>query len=507
MIHPSAHASNQTRPASPTPTGVKNVAPLHRFVHLLVLLTLWLPPDTTAQPCREVAAYYPSWKWYSRNKLVRPENIPYHRYSSLQYAFFKPLPDGSVRPFDPVADKILLLGELTADAPPGYRRQPGLGDKRWHQAETSLVHQAHRHGVRILVSIGGWTLSSHFSAIAAHPVKRRRFASDCRKIVEFYQLDGIDIDWEYPGYSPQKGNAGDRDNFTRLLQEIRDSLDDLPPRLGRRPQLTAAFGVAPVRLAAIDWEKVGPLLDFIHLMTYDFYGGNYGMTNHHAPLFPPTKGLEGFDLHSSVTQLLDLHGVPPHKVNIGIAFYGRTLRTKGTPDLHVSSSRTKDHITFPEDGGTPMYYNILPKLALFHYRWDSIAQAPFLQGKTVNTFVSFEDEQSVAQKARYVLRHQLAGAIVWDITGDCLEDQACPGVVDDTPLARVLAQTLCEADPPAPTPLPPSLRPLPFRPVKIYHRTFVPRITDGLLPAGNSRKNKKDNKVGLRRRKQASTRR
>ncbi len=465
------------------------------LLHTLTLLAAWLPADLSAQPCREVAAYYPSWKWYSRNKLIRPENIAYHHYSTLNYAFFKPLPDGSVRPFDPVADKILLLGELTEEAPPTYRRQSGFGDKRWHRAKTSLVHHAHRNGLKVLVSIGGWTLSSHFSAIAAHPAKRRRFASDCRRIVEFYQVDGIDIDWEYPGYGPQKGKSDDRANFTLLLREIRDSLDALTPRLGRRPQLTAAFGVAPVRLAAIDWSQVAPLLDFIHLMTYDFYGGNYGMTNHHAPLFPPRKGLEGFDLHSSVSRLLDVYGVPPHKVNIGIAFYGRTLQTNGTPDLHVSSKRTKDKYTFPEDGGTPMYYNILPKMTQFHYRWDSIAQAPYLQGKKVNTFVSFEDEQSVAQKARYILRHQLGGAIVWDISGDCVEDAACPGTVDDTPLARVLAHTLCEADAPfVDSDPPPPLAALSMRPVLVRYRTFAPRITDGLQPDVKSRKRQKGKK-------------
>ena len=61
-----------------------------------------------SQPCHEVVAYYPSWKWYDRGKLVNPATIDYSKYTIINYAFFKPLNDGSIVGGDAWADKNLL---------------------------------------------------------------------------------------------------------------------------------------------------------------------------------------------------------------------------------------------------------------------------------------------------------------------------------------------------------------------------------------------------------------
>lgn len=411
---------------------------------LLWAFLFWQPVWLLAQPCREVMAYFPGWKWYHRNFLVNPLTIQYDKYTTINYAFFDPQPDGTVLPFDPQADKILLLGPLRDDAPAGYRHRKAHGDPRWHDRKGSLVYRAHANGVKVVVSIGGWTLSKHFSVIAASEQRRRRFAEACARIVRLYQVDGIDIDWEYPGYSGNGGKAADKRNFTLLLKEVRRQLDALTTELGKRPILTAAFGVAPERMAMIEWDDVEPLLDFINLMTYDFYGSSYGQTNHHAPLYSPKQGIQGYDLQSVVRYLCSTYGVPREKINIGIAFYGRSLRTRGEPGLHVATERVPDRETFSEDSGAPMFYSILEKQHLFYYHWDHEAQVPWLRSRPpLNTFVSFEDENSVARKGRFILQEGLAGAIIWDLTGDYLETWPGSGKVAYTPLAKALSDALC----------------------------------------------------------------
>jgi chitinase len=225
------------------------------FFLLIIFQTL----VSKAQPCREVVAYYPSWKWYARQYLVNPATIDYGKYTIINYAFFKPNPDGSISPFDPLADKTLLLGEITSQAPPGYAKSKEF-DPRWHLPGTSLVERAHRQGVKVMISIGGWTLSEHFSGIAASAEKRRRFARDCNAMIRLFNVDGIDMDWEYPGYAAQKGGPADKQNFTLLLREIRDSLDALQIERGQRFLLTSAFGVAPSRMADIEWDRVARFL-------------------------------------------------------------------------------------------------------------------------------------------------------------------------------------------------------------------------------------------------------
>ena len=412
-----------------------------------VLFFLFCFAKTQAQaPCSEVIGYYPSWIFYDRQQLVNPATIDYSKYTILNYAFFEPQPDGSVVPFDPRTDKRLLLGEIAPTAPPGYTNRKDLGNAEWHVPGTSLVEKAHDHGVKVFISIGGWTLSQYFSPIAASPERRRNFAHSCADMVRTYGIDGIDIDWEYPGYQAQGGSLNDGHYFTMLLQEIRDSLTPLQWTTDRQLYLTAAFGCAPTRIDVIEWDKVAPLLDFVNMMTYDFYGRDFSVTNHNAPLYPPAKGITGYDTHSTVHYLTEKHGVPSFKICLGVPFYGRAMKTKSSPGLHVGSALAVDNRTFAEDDGSPSFYNILAKQSLFFYDWDSLAQAPFLRSKSSNTFVTFDDERSVAQKARYILDHDLAGAIVWDITGDCVESQTQRGVIERTPLADALKDALCHSD-------------------------------------------------------------
>lgn len=397
-----------------------------------------------AQPCREVIGYYPGWKWSKRNYLVNPQTIQYDRYTTINYAFFEPLPDGRVVPFDGATDKTILLGQPNEDAPAGYLGNRSLCNPSFHDRRSSLVYQAHQHGVKVSLSIGGWTLTKNFPSIAASEVKRQTFANACADLVRFYGIDGIDIDWEYPGYVSNNGSPADKQNFTLLLREVRRSLNALETELGKKLWLSAAFGVAPVRMENIEWEEVAPLLDHINMMTYDFYGGNYWQTNHHAPLYAPHEGLEGYDLNSVVTRLRNEYGVPEEKITIGLAFYGRSLKTKGSPGLHVATEKVPDTHTFEDGNGAPQFYTILAKQHLFYYHWDQEAQAPYLQSREpLNTFVSFEDENSVARKGRYIIEQNLGGAIIWDITGDYVETHPGSGVIALTPLAKALSDALC----------------------------------------------------------------
>lgn len=470
------------------------------IAYCLLFTTYCLLPTANGQlPCREVIGYYPSWKWYSRQNLVNPASIDYSKYTAINYAFFEPRPDGSVVPFDPRVDKLILLGELDPAAPPGYASRKDFGQAEWHVPGTSLVDRAHEQGVKVFVSIGGWTLSQHFSDIAASAEKRRRFAQSCAEMVRTYYLDGIDLDWEYPGYRAQGGGPGDKKNFTLLLREIRDSLNAMQPYIDRQLYLSAAFGCAPNRMAEIEWEEVIYLLDFISMMTYDFYGRDFSMTNHNSPLYPPAKGIRGYDTHSTIHHLMDNYGVPSWKICLGVPFYGRSMKTRSAPDLHVGSALAVDARTFAEDEGSPTFYNILAKQSEFHYDWDSLAQAPFLRSKKSNTFVSFDDERSVAQKARYILAHDLAGAVVWDITGDCVESPYQKGLIECTPLADALKDALCFVEPIVETGRPVTLERLPTLPQRgfyVWRKGTPPRV----LTTPHS--NKKEKRKKKRKKKQ-----
>ena len=114
--------------------------------------------------------------------------------------------------------------------------------------------------LKVLLSIGGWT-AGRFSEMAATKETRTAFAKDCKRIVDEFGLDGIDMDWEYPSSSEAgiSSSPDDIDNFTLLMKELRQVL-------GKDKLLTIAT-ICTAKF--IDFKNVLPYLDLVNVMSYD----------------------------------------------------------------------------------------------------------------------------------------------------------------------------------------------------------------------------------------------
>ncbi len=384
-------------------------------------------------PCKEVVGYYPNWQWYDRSNLVNPQTVDYSKYTILNYCFMAPQPDGSINLTDSWADENLLLGQ----------HDWSQGNNTYFP-NTSVIDLAHNAGVKVLPSIGGWTLSDNFPGIAADPVKRQTFAQACVNLIQTYNFDGIDLDWEYPGYAPHGGTPQDMANFTLLLQEVRTAIDNYGNSIGQTMLLTAAVGANEDRMDDVDWPNVSQLLDIINLMSYDFFGAWDANANHNAPLYAPAQGDPTFNVDNAVDKLVNFYNVNPNKITVGVGFYGRSAKTTGTPALFAPLNGQVDNSTFSLDDGSPTYYNIMANSSLFTTNWDATAQVPYMTGNgSLNTFVSYDDEQSIGIKAQYIVDNNLRGAIIWEITGDYMETSPGSGVIAGTPLADTLNNVFC----------------------------------------------------------------
>ena len=112
----------------------------------------------------------------------------------------------------------------------------------------------------------------HFSAAVATERSRQLFTSNILDAYNRFSLDGIDIDWEYPG---QQGNVGngvspsDTENFLRFLQLLRRVL---PPSA----KISAATQTVPFAgsngLPLQDVSQFARVLDWVLLMNYDIWG-------------------------------------------------------------------------------------------------------------------------------------------------------------------------------------------------------------------------------------------
>ncbi|MFN3405209.1 MAG: glycoside hydrolase family 18 protein [Cytophagaceae bacterium] len=369
-----------------------------------------LKPVQVVAKQKEIVGYYPNWRLYNRQGMVKPENIDFSKYTIINYSFFKPNEKGEILSSDPITDKVLL------------------------EQSPTIVELAHIKGTKVVVSVGGWTFSDQFPGIAADPVKRAKFGQECVRLLRQYNLDGIDIDWEHPGYEGHNGTPQDKQNFTLLMQAIRDSIDAYGRKINYRFLLTGAFGTYDDVMNMIEWDKVVPIMDFIHMMTYDFNGPWSSDANHNSPLFPPKSGLPN-SVDWVFKRMTEKHNVPLEKLTMGMAFYGRSvLFPKKDAEIYKENTKLVDTITWPLFEGTPQYYSILADMNKFDKYWDDAAQVPYLIKKDKTCFLSYDDEKSIRLKAEHIMQNNLAGVIIWEITGDYLETSPGSAIVGKTPL-------------------------------------------------------------------------
>ena len=184
----------------------------------------------------------------------------------------------------------------------------------------------------ILISVGGWLGSGGFSDVSLTRQSRARFIDSVMDFLAQHDLDGLDVDWEYPA-QPGAGNkyrAEDKKNYTLLLAELRRRFDAAQKKTGRRLYLTVAAGASDDFLDHTRMRQVAKVVDNVNLMAYDYYEPDSGpITGHHAALFtnPADPGKDSAD---ASVNAFEAAGVPAEKLVLGIPFYGHSW--SGVPD-------------------------------------------------------------------------------------------------------------------------------------------------------------------------------
>jgi chitinase len=278
--------------------------------------------------------------------------------------------------------------------------------------------KASKPDLKVLVSVGGWTWSGGFSDAALTEESRAKFARSCAAFVKEYQLDGIDLDWEYPN-QPGAGNIHrpeDVQNFTLMLKAVREELDLMAEKEGKGNHylLAIATGADEAYVANTQLGELHQYLDFLNIMTYDFYNGLHNVNGHHSNYLSSAQ--PEMD-KNSVVNAVEMHvnaGFPVEKINLGIPFYGRIWKgVKAESDkILFNTAETVgmgiDYVDF--------YQNI--NANGFTRYWDDTAKAPYLWNPAEKTFISYEDEESVKIKIEYLKQRGLAGVMFWEYSAD-----------------------------------------------------------------------------------------
>jgi len=325
--------------------------------------------------------------------------------------------DRVIEPAEIAADRLTHVNYAFANVASGRVVEGSPNDAANLRALTGL-RRAHP-GFQVLVSVGGWTWSGGFSAAAATPESRARFVASAVDFVRRHDLDGFDVDWEYPAL-PGDGNPHgpeDTRNFTLLMAELRAALDRDAAARGRTCLLTMAAGAFPRFLEHTEMDRVATSVDFVNLMTYDFRVGDDPVAGHHANLYPQPRDDKGGSASGAVRDFLAA-SVPARKLVLGVPFYGRAWLVGGdNPEARGLYQPARPPTERFETGYAALARERVDRNG-FTRHWDPVAQAPWLWNPQARVFVSYEDPESLRAKCRYIRQQGLAGVMFWEYFAD-----------------------------------------------------------------------------------------
>jgi len=312
--------------------------------------------------------YYASWQ----SADLPVAEIEWSGLTHLAVAFYTPRSDG------PLA---LMGGD------------PTLADE--------LVAAAHEHGVRAVASIGGADSAADFRAATATGAMDA-FVAALVALLDAPGYDGLDLDWE-----PLE--TADEPAAIAVAEAVRAARPDV--------LLTIPVGAINPNLAydVSGYAAIAGAYDQVNLMSYGLAGAWEGWNSWHSSALYQTNPATPLSVDSSVAAYLAA-GVPASKLGIGIGFYGLCYSPPVTgPDQPLGGA------TILASDGTMSFANIMERyFDPAARRWDDLARVPYLtfdepRGPEGCTYVSYDDDESIAAKADYVRERGLGGLIEWEI--------------------------------------------------------------------------------------------
>lgn len=360
---------------------------------------------------KRLIGYYPSWG------TSRFTNVQGHALTHAVFAFFQTFEDGTV-----------TLG--TADPTNTKNAADDLEIAKTRLANFKRIGSTFS-SMKTMFAIGGWENSNYFSGIASDPQKRLKLIASILQIIDDHNFDGVDIDWEHPVTGGAvEGIPADKQNYVTLLEEIRSAFNEHERKTGRSDHLLISFAGAAGQWTldpGLDLPNMLRHADFANVMSYDYFGawtskwGAY--TGPPSPLyFGNPKGFSGKVNADWSIKYYVCRTKQPHKINMGVPFYGRFWKNVGEPiDSNDGMWRMAEPVNGVFEGGFVPWKEVKEKWISdpgFKVTMHEKAKTPYAWNAATKTFLGFENPESLAFKVQYAEEKNLGGLMIWAIDQD-----------------------------------------------------------------------------------------
>ncbi len=222
---------------------------------------------------------------------INPQEFTQYDFSNVTHlvlAFYGPKPDGSIEDVENV-DEYLAHG---------------------------IVDYCHKLGTKVYLSVGGARDSDNFHKLTPNAAARQAFAKNVAEFLTKHNLDGVDIDYEFPE------NDKEKDDLTKLMQELNIAVKKQDPKDEVMFCVTAGS-----RIGYYDWPELAKCTDYAFYMGYNWsMPANGPMTS--SDQYTTNAG---FDIEASCRGAMEYMmnaGYPAAKIVFGMPFYpwGRQRR-------------------------------------------------------------------------------------------------------------------------------------------------------------------------------------